>query len=145
MSLGMTALVLNTETMAITGYNNYEFIDMSTIDGVGYAVKEDGIYILEGDTDNGTVISSEFLTGQTDLDQDRLKSVSSVHADITGDCDVLVAIDGAVYQVPFNGRARIGKGIRGNRLAFGLKNKNSSRLSVNSLEPIIEISKKRAL
>jgi hypothetical protein len=145
MSLGLTTLVLNTETMSITGYTNHQFKGMSVVDGHLFGVKDDGIYLLEGDTDNGTQINSEFLTGSTDMDQDRLKTVNMVHADSIGEFDVLVGIDGTVHQVEFNGRARPGRGARGMQLSFGLRSKSGSKLAVNSIEPVIDISRKRVL
>ncbi len=145
MTLGLTALVLNTETMAITGYSNYQFKEFSLVNGQLFGVKDDGLYLLEGVTDDGELIESEFLTGETDLEQDRLKTVQMVHVDSGGDFDVQVGVDETVYQVPFLGRARLGRGVRGMRLAFGLKSKSGSKLVVKSLEPVIEISKKRAL
>jgi len=145
MTIGLTSLSINTQNFALSGYDNYQFKGMSMINGKLYGVKDDGLYLLEGATDNGVAIQSHFLTGQSDLERDYLKTIPLFHADTSGEFDVLVSVDETVHEIPFNGRARLGRGVRGMRIAFGLKNKNGSKLEVRSLEPVVEISKKRAL
>lgn len=145
MSLGLTAIVLNTETMALSGYTNYGFKGMSVVGGVLYGIKDDGLYRLTGEDDNGDNIDSEFLTGETDLDQDRLKVVNMVHVDGTGSFKVLVEINDTVNELTYNNRARAGRGARGNRLAFGLRSIDGSRLKVNALEIDIDLHRKRAI
>jgi len=139
----ITAYALNTENMAITEYTNYQFTALSEINGKLYGIKSDGVYLLEGSDDNGIPIASSFLTGSTDMDSDRLKRTPLIHADAKGDIDILMKTDDTTHVIPFAGRAKIGRGIRANHLSFGAK--SSTSMSVQSIEPTIEILKKRAL
>src|SRR5207245_5000336 len=44
-----------------------------------YGVSGDGLYLLEGDTDNGKAIPWQVRTGVTDFDSKQLKRVNSVY------------------------------------------------------------------
>jgi len=140
----ITAYSFNTENMAMTEYTNYQFTALSEVNGKLYGIKSDGVYLLEGIDDNGIAIESEFLTGKTDADQDRLKRVPLIHAEIEGDAEILLQMNDVTNVLPLTtGRAKPGRGMRATYLAFGAK--SSTAMKVQSIEPTIDILKKRAL
>jgi Holliday junction resolvase-like predicted endonuclease len=144
-ALRLDVLALNTEIMALTGYTNYPFKGFSVIAGQLFGITDDGLFILEGPMDNNIPIDSEFLTGTSDFEQDRLKTVTVIHADSTGELDILLTVDDITHTIQYLGRARPGRGLRGNRIAFGMKNKSGSKVTCRSIEPTIDINRKRAL
>lgn len=59
---------LNLRTSAVTEYENYHFNSMTLVGGRAYGAREDGVYRLEGDTDDGVPIDAFVRTGVLDLD-----------------------------------------------------------------------------
>lgn len=139
----VSAWALNTEVFAPTEYTDWQFMALASIGGNTYGVRADGLYLLKGENDNGAVINSEFMSGETDNDEDRHKRVPLIHADVEGSVRMLVGVDGDEYSNVFDSRAKFGRGMRGNRLAFGVRSLNGSRFKVRSIEPVVEVLKKR--
>lgn len=139
----VSAWVLNTEVFAASEYTDWQFTHLAYVDGKAYGVKEDGLYLLAGETDNGVNIDSMFMSGESDNDEDRHKRVPLVHGDLDGDVAILVDVDNTEFAGEFNSRAKFGRGMRGNRLAFGVRSVDGSRFKVRSLEPVIEVLRKR--
>ncbi len=139
----VTAISMNTENLAVTEYTHYHFIGLSEVGGKLYGIKEDGLYLLEGVDDEGTPIDSEFLTGESGMGQDRLKRIPMIHAQKEGNLEIILSVDGTAYLVPFSNRAKPGRGIRGNYIAFGARSLAGSQIKIDSITPTIEVLKKR--
>ena len=58
--------VVNIDTGATSQYDDYGFNSFFAESGKYYGVAEDGVYLLEGDTDNGNAIAAEIEAGLTD-------------------------------------------------------------------------------
>jgi hypothetical protein len=59
--------VVNYENNAFSRYTNFNFNSFSQLDNEYYATSEDGLYILDGDDDDGEDIKAKILTGEMDL------------------------------------------------------------------------------
>lgn len=61
-------IVLNTDTMALSEYTNYDFVSFANFNGITLALHRNGnIYQLGGDTDNGSEIDAVVETGMDDM------------------------------------------------------------------------------
>ena len=57
-----TIIVMNTANLSITNYNNYDFTSYAKFAGQYFGANENGLYLLEGDDDIGTPITSTIRT-----------------------------------------------------------------------------------
>jgi hypothetical protein len=63
----------------VTRYTNYPFTQVVRLGASYYGVATDGLYLLEGDTDNGAPIDWAFETCMTDFDASEKKNVASTY------------------------------------------------------------------
>ena len=75
----MMASVLNITTGESTRYTNFSFISIIRVADNYYGVKPEGIYLLSGDTDDGTVINGSITTKDSDLGTNESKRVQYVY------------------------------------------------------------------
>ncbi len=68
--------------MATVQFTNYDFESFAELDGSLYGVNEDGLFLLEGDDDDGTDIDSEFGFGFIDFAARTMKRLRFLCADI---------------------------------------------------------------
>lgn len=78
-----TAWVMTPETRAMRSYSNYAFNSYAHFGGRLFAAKDDGIYVLEGDTDAGQAISASVRTGLLDFGSRQLKRVERAYLGYT--------------------------------------------------------------
>ena len=71
--------VCNAETKAFTSYANYPFNSFAKIGRDYYGVADDGLYLLDGDDDNGEPIEASVRTALTTLGTSKMKRVPSVY------------------------------------------------------------------
>lgn len=69
------AYVMNINTTESWKYTNQDFLHIIAIGGKFYGVKANGLYLLEGSTDNGTAINSVIKTKSTDFGSFKSKRV----------------------------------------------------------------------
>jgi hypothetical protein len=62
-----TAWVMNTESTAVAWYVNWPFVDMAQSHTKTYAIGPEGLYVVGGDTDNGSPIRSRVEFDYTDF------------------------------------------------------------------------------
>lgn len=74
---------LNLRTAAVTEYENYDFNSLAMVGGRAYGAREDGIFRLEGDTDDGAPIEAFVRTGA--LNFDSLSRVPKAWIGLTSD------------------------------------------------------------
>lgn len=68
-------MVMNTKNLARSLYTSYNFNSMAEFRDAYYGAKDDGIYLLDGDTDAAANISATIKTGITDYGVGNMKRV----------------------------------------------------------------------
>jgi hypothetical protein len=99
---GSRVWVVNLDTGASSQYDNYGFHSFFERDGEYFGVAEDGIYRLDGDTDNGRDINALVETGISDYGSRHVKRLRRVYVGATSDGNLLLKLeaDGAsrIYE-----------------------------------------------
>jgi hypothetical protein len=67
---------MNAATGGTTEYTGYSFNSVAKIGGRYYGANEQGLFLLEGETDNGTPIAANFGFGQLDFGAAHMKTLS---------------------------------------------------------------------
>lgn len=133
--MNMTTLCTNIKTGAATEYTNYGF-DSFCIghDGRYYGIKASGLYLLDGDADDGASIDSVIDYGDIDFGTSALKIVAAAYANVaSGDqMEIRITQEGVEYEYHARScseeiqtqRFDTGRGLRAN--FFGVKVANAS-------------------
>ena len=134
----MNAIVMNTLTGAVSEYDSFGFDTITAT----HAGSEDGLYLLDGGTDDGAIITSTVLSGKTLMGTAQKKRLSSIYFSVrgAGDGQCVVAGENSAHTYPFpirptgESRATPGKGIRENYLAFGFSNSAGADFVLDQIE-----------
>lgn len=136
--------VVNDDTGAISTYVGFPFNSYARIGDAYYGLKSDGLYLLEGDTDDSAVIRASLDFGQLDFGTTAFKRVTDVYVGMTSTNKLLLKVtaDGKsyVYQqqrsstVSAAQRFVPGKGLQGMVLAFELYNLDNTDFELSSIE-----------
>ena len=153
-TLNRRAIVMNLFTHAVSHYENFNFNSLVLFNGVLLGANENGVYIIGGDNDLGQPIEGELDGGTIDL------YAKGVMVPIegwmayrsVGGMSMKVRVDENTdpYIYPFikegnnhEGRAKIGKGIKGRFFTYGIKNEDGADFSIQSFRILGEaISRK---
>lgn len=129
---GYFVWVFNARTGAVSRYLRYGFDSFAQIGGHHFGVAEDGVYLLEGDTDAGQRIEARAGTGLLDLGAKELKHVSAVYLDAASDGVLSVRVQAGQQQYTYqarrasqhNAQQRVdtGRGLRATHYSFELLN-----------------------
>lgn len=151
------AWVMNSETTAVSWYSNFDFESLiQTPDGV-FAVGPDGLYELEGDTDDGLRIDAEVKSGFTDFGRDETKRVGAIYLGYTsqGGLSVTAETQGSGHPptvfhleerdaaAPRNSRIVPGKGLRGRYWRLTIRNNNGSDFEIHDATVDLAVSSRR--
>lgn len=142
--------VVNMETGASGQYDNYGFTDFFTDPDTGknYGIADDGIYLLEGDDDNGADINALIDGGKSDLGTASKKKIINVYAGVSSSGKMLLKVnaDGQEYIYEArssstdmkNHRFDIGKGLSGNYYNLVSMNQNGDDFDLETIhfEPV---------
>lgn len=83
-TLTATVWAMNTETLETTNYLNFDFVSLVSFADQPYGVTAGGIFLLEGDDDDGTNIDARVLTGISDRGDEALKEASHMYMQYDG-------------------------------------------------------------
>lgn len=129
---GYFVWVFNARTGAVSRYLRYGFDSFAQIGGHYFGVAEDGVYLLEGNTDAGQRIEARAGTGLLDLGAKELKHVSAVYLDTASDGVLSVRVQAGQQQYTYqarrasqhNAQQRVdtGRGLRATHYSFELLN-----------------------
>lgn len=123
----------NSETWAMSRYNPYAFHSLAVINGVGYGLADDGVYLLTGGTD---AVIATITTGKLDLGNGQLVHPLAAYLEYelegTASMDVTTTQTGTAQTYTYalaaepagqltNGRFIFGRGLRGRHFAFSLR------------------------
>jgi hypothetical protein len=141
---GGVVWVVNMDSGASSQYEQFGFNSFFTRNGVDYGVAADGIYKLEGESDNGREIQAVAVLPRTDMGDPRIKHVPHFYAGIssTGRMILKVEADGNTYyydargssEVLKNQRFDIGRGLEGNYWQLTLLNRDGCDFELDSIE-----------
>lgn len=125
-----TTWAVNTRTNAVTEYTNYDFRSFAMMGNRYIAAGADGLYELDGDTDDGAAIISEMMSGYLQLNEKKLFGIKGAYVAIRGGGRFylkLVSGDGREYVYELRAqpnlmttKVKVGKGIRTTYMAFDL-------------------------
>jgi len=141
------AIIMNTLTGAVSEYDGFGFHSI-TPTHAGSAL---GLYALGGDSDMGLPIVAVVTTGKTLVGGAQKKAIDSVHFGLKGSGTSTLTVTGesASYSYPFPvlpagvSRAKPGRGIRENYLAFSYSNTDGADFQLDLIEIPVEASKNR--
>ena len=131
------AYVMNVHTGESWEYSNYSFMHIINIGGKPYGVKSDGLYLLEGATDNGTVINGSITTKESDFGTFKSKRMFPLYLNSDTTTITTATVDSIVstakHTSSFGGRkTRIAKGLQGRYWQFTIENiKKLEGLEIN--------------
>lgn len=144
----MTAIVLNTLNGAVTEYSNFDFDSITP----SHAGATSGLYVLGGDTDAGAKIVARVVTPKKEWGSPMKKFVDLIKLGLkgTGNLTALVLGEKTAYQYNFpvksggESRAKPGRGIRENYLAFGVTNPAGQDFQIDRIEALLGQSNTRS-
>ena len=129
-----TTFAINTRTNAITEYQNFSFNSFAQIGRKYIAAGSDGLYELDGPTDNGENVISTLRTGMLQLAGTKLAGLKGIYLGMNvtaGDNDFyakIIAGDGREYVYKFvsqpglmTTKVNVGKGLRARYFQFELQ------------------------
>lgn len=131
------AWIMNTDTGAVTRYENYNFNSFAQIGESYYGVQDDGIYLLEGADDNGTDIEATITTRKYDFGSPLLKRFSEVFIGLKNDDEMVLKVildDETEYLYTVvttndyvkDTKVKVGRGNKSKYWQFELVSKNSA-------------------
>lgn len=135
-----------TDNISITEYKNFNFHSFVKFQGKVFGVKSDGIYLLEGDDDDGDLIESKVVTAAIDVGETNKKRITDLY--LAGDLidkdslDGLILVKGEENQRPsINSklgdetiRVKLPRGLKFRKAQLGFVNKNGDDFNIESLE-----------
>lgn len=143
-SLGapMEVWVMNLANKATSSYDNFGFNSFMTVGGKTYGVKEDGVFALEGSTDDGEPIRASVSFGQQDFGSKAKKNMLAAYVGVSSTDRVYLKIttpEGEYVYVARNSsealkqqRIDVGRGLQATFFTFELFNQDGSDLDIES-------------
>jgi hypothetical protein len=155
--LNALAWVMNTETGGLSNYDNFGYDSIAEHNGKLYATSPNGIYEIDGETDDGRAIDAELQTGFLDFDRDEKKRLSDIYVSYTGgalECTLepYTVANGTVYtyemeereaDAPRNNRIKVGKGVASRYWRFTFNNVSGADFQIHDVAVEAGISKRR--
>lgn len=150
--------VLNHNTGAPSRYENFDFDAFAVIGQDYLAARGDGIYLLDGDDDNGIDIDAIATIGRTDFDEPVLKRVTAAFLGLNsaGQAHITLRTDQGVTSGPYKlrqpaaasttERAKFARGLKSRYWEIDIGNVDGGDLQVKSAEfETIVLGEKRRL
>lgn len=142
------AYSINLATGAVTRYTDFAFDNVLRLGNRFFGVRADGVYELEGDTDNGEPIVAQVRTFSTDFEQTNAKRI--MYAYIVGDIgpDLVVGVrpnmsPESSYQTEWIAspgiqvsRVKTGRGLRGVYYQFSMTNTDGQPFEIHRIEAV---------
>lgn len=153
-----TCWCTNAEGLATSEYRGYNFNSLCRMGDKYLGAGEAGIYLLDGDTDDGGQIDASLLMGLNDFGTPNLKHIPGGYLTRTADGEMRVAVitvsEGVkhvnMYKVPNvvadsprTSQVRFGKGLRARYWQFELSNIDGGDFTIDEFELMSAISMRR--
>lgn len=142
---------VNIVTGALTEYAGYDFTHFARVDGQTYACRPDGLYRLEGQTDDGESIDAMVDMGIEDWNDPHLKTVDQVYLGVTTDGQVFLRVTAdegreRTYRVKGEGnmkRSRLNGKISARQWGLKLELVDATFASVDMVQFLVDVSNRR--
>lgn len=141
-----STIVMHTESMALSTYDNYNFNSFAKFNGVYLGANGSGIFALSGATDDGALINAAARVGITDFGTSHLKRVDRMYVGYRTDGDMVLRVftdetTSRDYLLTSTGKTgmhgnhvRIGKGLAARYWQFEIQNRFGSDFEMNMIE-----------
>lgn len=139
-----TVWVVNADTGGSTRYEQYAFNSFAKIGDSYYGARNDGLYRLDGNDDNGLPIQAMVAFGKQTFGTSALKRVTNAYLGVasTGKVFLKVLVEGEEYLYAARAssetlqtqRVDIGRGIRANYVEFEFYNADGDDFELASVE-----------
>jgi hypothetical protein len=150
----VTCYALNTETGALSQYTNFSFNSFCEFNGHNLAASPSGIYLVEGEDDDGTDIDASFSPGINDFENAQLKRMGPVYLSFKGDgqCYLKITSDDGVqyeYLVESVGertrtvKVKPGKGLKGRFFEIEIANIGGTDFEIQEMFLSVETLKRK--
>lgn len=139
-----------------TQYKDYEFNSYARIGDKHYGVNEEGLFLLEGEQDEGRAIAARFGLGQLDFGSPQLKTVSYCYLGaaagaMTLQVDALLAGRPASFTYPARGHGQsmrelrfdLGRGLRSTYVVPTFANKDGEAFALDAIRFVVNESARR--
>ena len=149
-------LVLNTDTMALSEYSNFDFVGFAKLGSITLALDRNGsVYSLGGSDDAGVDIAAEFETGLDDMKTSKSKRLMRVDFGIKSDGDgtyksrhwdgygIEKVVETTDNQYVESKKVKADKMRRSRVLGINYENTNGADFLVDSIELYIKFCTKR--
>lgn len=140
----VSAWAMNAKTKAFSQYEGYEFKAFFIHNGRPCGLTDQGVFELDGATDNGADIDAFVMTGKDDFDAAQLKRVPYIYLGVMNENGMTLTTitdDGQqnTYPIPEsdtlrNQRAKIGMGLRSRYWQIALRNVGGGDFIIESIE-----------
>lgn len=131
-------------TFAASKYKGWNFNSFSKVGEKYYGCSSDGIYLLDGDTDNGELIKSVISTGNVKLSGGLQSRISKAYLIVKNNGKLIISVagdDSRVYNYTLSkyneymdeARVDIGKGLKSVVWRFELCNVDGSNFEIDNL------------
>jgi len=140
----MVGWIINPNLSASTALDNYDFTGFGQHKGKYYGIRPDGLYVLEGDTDNGTQIDSFISLGNRNFNTAKQKRMRHAYigASTDGRMVLKVIVNGQEYLYAVKNpstdmaeqRVDIGRGLRSNYWNFELMNREGADFEIDTIK-----------
>jgi len=150
----VTCFVLNTETGALSQYTNFDFNSFCIFNGHNLAACSTGIYLLEGDNDDGTDIDASFSPGINDFENAQVKRMLNAYVPFKGDGQLYLKVtsdDGIQHEYILESvgertrtvKTKIGKGKKGRWFETEIANIGGTDFEIQEMLFNIELLKRK--
>lgn len=140
-----TVWALSLDSNGLTRYENYEFNSFARINGKNYAARFDGVFLLEGDDDDGQNIGARINLGKPNFGSDQRKAMPLVYVGVAGNDQLVLKVvgpDGKAYYYQSSGyssetaqhRLQPGRGLSAVHFDVELMNIQGSDMRINNIQ-----------
>lgn len=155
---GTVAWTAPTDTFAMSRWAPPEYNSIACIGGKLYAASPGGLFLLEGDDDQGEQIDAEIRGGLTDFGDPALKRPSYYYLGYEADGKLAVAVgytargveESAEYtfparkaEDPVSNRTKLGRGIRSRYLRETIRNVNGADFVLHDRRMLLDSTSRR--
>jgi len=138
------AWVVNTLTGGTSMYEGFDFNSFGKVDTAYLGCKSDGIYVLDGDDDNGTPIQASVSFGKTDLGSNHVQRMIKAYADLSSTAPMTLKItaNGEEFLYPARDfdealttqRFDVGRGLEARYFTFEIFNTDGCDFTLSNAE-----------
>lgn len=136
--------VINTDTMAVSMYEAFPFNSFARVGQQSYGAKTDGVYLLEGDNDQGTAITASINMGRQNFGSLSMKKMPNLYVGVSSTGLMILKVttpQGAYFYTAKNSssdmkvqRVDVGKGLRAAYYQLELFNQAGADFSLDEIE-----------